>query len=234
MMRQRVRAGLLLLAVPALALLAPSGSGPYAPLLSAVADAAWLCTGWLALVAVLESGSCVPGEVGRLTARAARRVAPASVRGLVRLAVGASLAASVLSGPAALAEDRTPTVAGSSTDYLDWPGLAPTVTPPMTPTAAPTATATAAPPATAPATASAAPAAPAATAPVPTRDPQPAPRTVVVQPGDSLWSIARDALGPGATDRQVAAAWPRWWAANRPVVRDTPDLIHPGDRLTAP
>lgn len=231
-MRQRVRAGLLLLALPALALLAPSGSGPYAPLLSAVTDAAWLCTGWLALVAVLESGSCVPGEVGRLTARAARRVAPASVRGLVRLAVGASLAASVLSGPAALAEDRTPTVAGSSTDYLDWPGLAPTVTPtvttPVTPTAAPTAAATA------PATASAAPAATAATAPVPTRDPQPAPRTVVVRRGDSLWSIARDALGPGATDRQVAAAWPRWWAANRPVVRDTPDLIHPGDRLTAP
>jgi len=57
---------------------------------------------------------------------------------------------------------------------------------------------------------------------------------VVVRAGDSLWSIARRQLGPGATDRRVAQTWPRWWAANRSVVGDHPDLIHPGDRLSAP
>jgi nucleoid-associated protein YgaU len=56
----------------------------------------------------------------------------------------------------------------------------------------------------------------------------------VVHTGDSLWAIAQRELGTAATQRQVASAWPRWWSANRDVIGDDPDVIHPGDRLTAP
>jgi nucleoid-associated protein YgaU len=58
--------------------------------------------------------------------------------------------------------------------------------------------------------------------------------TVTVRAGDTLWAIAGRHLGPGATPREIAAAWPRWWAANRHTVGTDPNVIHPGQRLTAP
>lgn len=58
--------------------------------------------------------------------------------------------------------------------------------------------------------------------------------TVVVRRGDSLWRLAARHLGPGASDAEVAAAWPHWWAANRSVVGDDPNLLLPGMRLVAP
>jgi nucleoid-associated protein YgaU len=57
---------------------------------------------------------------------------------------------------------------------------------------------------------------------------------VVVHRGDSLWSIAARRLGPGASDAEVAAAWPRWYAANRAVIGPDPDLVLPGQRLRVP
>lgn len=65
---------------------------------------------------------------------------------------------------------------------------------------------------------------------------RPAPGTAVrvVRPGDSLWSITAAALGPAASHAEVAAAWPRLYAANRAVVGPDPDLIHPGQRLALP
>jgi hypothetical protein len=57
---------------------------------------------------------------------------------------------------------------------------------------------------------------------------------VVVLRGDTLWAIAARHLGPGATDAQVAAEWPRWHAANRSTIGPDPDLILPGQRLAAP
>jgi nucleoid-associated protein YgaU len=57
---------------------------------------------------------------------------------------------------------------------------------------------------------------------------------VAVRPGDSLWTLAARHLGPGATAAQVADAWPRWWAANRDVVGDDPDLLRPGQLLRPP
>ncbi|MCU1624823.1 MAG: Peptidoglycan-binding lysin domain protein [Frankiales bacterium] len=201
-MTHRVQATALLAVAPCLAALAPSAAGPTAPLLAVVSTTAWLCTGWLLLVLLLERGSQLPGAAGRLAATAAARIAPSSVRALARVAVGASLAASVLAGPAALAEDRAPTVAGSAHDSLDWPGLAPRR------------------------------AAPAPVPALPVRHVDGS--SVVVRPGDSMWAIAARALGPSAADARVAQEWPRWWAANRAVVGDHPDLIHPGDRLSAP
>jgi nucleoid-associated protein YgaU len=57
---------------------------------------------------------------------------------------------------------------------------------------------------------------------------------VVVLRGDSLWEIAARRLGPAATEAQIAAEWPRWWAANRDVIGPDPNLIRPGQRLRPP
>ncbi|PYI69264.1 hypothetical protein CVV68_02325 [Arthrobacter livingstonensis] len=57
---------------------------------------------------------------------------------------------------------------------------------------------------------------------------------VVVQGGDSLWSIVASALGPYATDVEVAQAWPEWYRANRSVIGSDPNIILPGQVLHAP
>lgn len=62
----------------------------------------------------------------------------------------------------------------------------------------------------------------------------PAVRVLTVRPGDTLWSIARGGLSADATDRAVAAAVTALYAANRQVIGDDPDLIFPGQQLTAP
>ncbi len=56
----------------------------------------------------------------------------------------------------------------------------------------------------------------------------------VVVAGDSLWAIAEQHLGAGATAAQVAAEWPRWYASNRDVVGPDPGLLRVGAVLTAP
>jgi hypothetical protein len=58
--------------------------------------------------------------------------------------------------------------------------------------------------------------------------------TVTVRRGDSLWSIAARHLGRGASDAEVARAWPHWHAANRAVIGEDPDLIRPGMQLVPP
>lgn len=58
--------------------------------------------------------------------------------------------------------------------------------------------------------------------------------TVTVMPGDTLWSISAEHLGPYATDVEIAAEWPRWYAANRQVIGADPNLVLPGHVLTAP
>lgn len=103
--------------------------------------------------------------------------------------------------------------AAGSTDPLDWPVThqpAVTLTLPS-PSAAPT-----------------------VTAPASTPAPAAAPAGYVVQPGDSLWSIAAGQLPPGASAARIATAWPTWWSANRDRLGADPDLIHPGTRLTPP
>jgi nucleoid-associated protein YgaU len=41
-------------------------------------------------------------------------------------------------------------------------------------------------------------------------------------------------MGPTATPAQVAAEWPRWYAANRDAVGPDPDLLRVGVVLEAP
>ena len=57
---------------------------------------------------------------------------------------------------------------------------------------------------------------------------------VVVRPGDSLWRIATEALGPGADDVAVAAYWQHVHQLNRHVIGADPDLIRPGQHLLTP
>lgn len=59
-------------------------------------------------------------------------------------------------------------------------------------------------------------------------------RTLLVRPGDSLWSIAQHELGPGSTDAELARDTRRLYAANRSRIGPDPDLIHPGLRLRLP
>ncbi|TDW95490.1 LysM domain-containing protein [Kribbella pratensis] len=60
------------------------------------------------------------------------------------------------------------------------------------------------------------------------------PVRVVVRKGDSLWSIAARELGPRATADAIAARWPDWYATNRQVIGNDPDLILPGQVLRIP
>ena len=58
--------------------------------------------------------------------------------------------------------------------------------------------------------------------------------SVVVRPGDSLWSISEGRLGPGATPQRVADAAERIHALNRGRIGADPDLIFVGQELSLP
>ncbi len=210
------------------------GADPTAPLLAVVALAVWACTAWLALLVLLTCLGRLPGAVGRTGQALSRRLAPAAVRTFVQVATGLTVAGTVLAGPvlsgsSAFAAEPAPPLApvsdlAAGQDLsLDWPLTSPVAATP--------------PPATS--------AGPADQDLVGTRrDPSPAgvgapsavpdASGVVVQAGDSLWDIAADALGPQASAARVAQAWPQWWQANRAVVGEDPDLIHPGTALVRP
>lgn len=223
--------GALLLAAPSpgsavAALAEPSATGDgTAPLVALVSLVAWALTAWLALVVLLAVAAHAGGRSGSAAAALARRTAPVAVRRAVEVALGLSVTAGVLAGPAVAAE---PLVGGSperppaSLDWasLDWGGAA--TTPGLDwPTASgghdgvETSV---------------------QGAPVPAGDA--APEVVVVQPGDTLWELAEQHLaerdGAAPSDAGTAAAWPAWWQANREAVGDDPDLLLPGTPLTPP
>lgn len=58
--------------------------------------------------------------------------------------------------------------------------------------------------------------------------------TVTVLAGDTLWDIAAVAMGPEATDAEIAREWPRWYEANRAIIGQTPDVLLPGQVLQPP
>jgi hypothetical protein len=61
-----------------------------------------------------------------------------------------------------------------------------------------------------------------------------APASVVVRPGDSLWSISEERLGPGATLQQIAGEVERIYTLNRDQIGPDPNLIFPGQRFSLP
>jgi len=64
--------------------------------------------------------------------------------------------------------------------------------------------------------------------------PAPRPRTVVVEPGDTLWALAAASLPPGAGAADVAARVALLHRTNRATVGPDPDLILPGQELRLP
>jgi DNA-binding CsgD family transcriptional regulator/LysM repeat protein len=67
-----------------------------------------------------------------------------------------------------------------------------------------------------------------------TKDAQKGTERIVVSPGDSLWSISSERLGPNATPQQIANAVERIYALNQNQIGADPNLIFPGQRLSAP
>ena len=63
--------------------------------------------------------------------------------------------------------------------------------------------------------------------------PEPTVRRVVVQPGDSLWSIAAEILETSDPAR-IARYWPRLHRLNRQLIGANPNLIFPGQVLELP
>ncbi|HKH78147.1 MAG TPA: LuxR C-terminal-related transcriptional regulator [Rubrobacteraceae bacterium] len=57
---------------------------------------------------------------------------------------------------------------------------------------------------------------------------------VVVRPGDSLWSISSDLLGPNASQRQIAEETGRIYALNRSLIGGDPNLIFVNQKLSLP
>lgn len=194
-----------------------------APLVALLALLGWLLTAWLAGTVALTAGGHLPGLTGRAFAAAARRVAPTTVRRTVEVALGLTVTVGVWGASPAVAAPGAAAARGTAPAAvqaaagaggagagavpglsLDW-GAAPV-----------------------PAPAAGAPDLPAATAT----------GAVVVRPGDSLWRLAEQELrrrgGAAPGDAEIAQAWPSWWAANRDVVGDDPDLIQPGTRLAPP
>jgi LysM domain len=76
--------------------------------------------------------------------------------------------------------------------------------------------------------------------PSPSKDPRPTEgavagaERVVVAPGDSLWSISAQWLGPDATTRQITDGVERIYVLNRDRIGTDPNLLFAGQRLVLP
>lgn len=187
--------------------------------------ALWVLAAWVLVALLAGWAAALPGVLGV----GARLVVCVCVPRALRAIVLGGVAGGLLLGPAVAAGaspvwPTTPPASAPTTPGPAWP----THTPPAT---APPTTATPPPAPTPPA-----PSTPAPTPPAPTT-PKTGAASVVVTPGDSLWSISGDALqaaGVTPTNAKVAAAWPTWYAANRAVIGADPGLLRPGTSLTAP
>ena len=190
---------------------------------------------WLALGVLASVLALLPGRVGAAARRTADRVAPALSRRLAAVIVGASLGGALAPGTALAGDDQIVPSADVVTAAVS-PSFLPEV---------PAATGGSG------WEHAAEPASDRVTAPgwVPDRPlvrRQPSPRLVATSPpreerpgvvvrrGDTLWAIARQHLGPGATDAEVAQEWPRWHHSNRAVIGPDPDRLLPGMVLQAP
>lgn len=171
--------------------------------------AAYAVIGWLAVGLLAALASLLPGTVGHVGARLADGVTPSVLRHLVAAAVGAALGFGT-TVPAQASGS------GSDPAGLDWPAA----------TASRQSSTTALPPS---------PAAARAPSPATVAGARPVgPDVVTVHPGDCLWSITASHLPGHPTTAQIAAHWPRWYAANRAVIGPDPGLVLPGQRLVAP
>jgi LysM repeat protein len=184
---------------------------------------AWTLAAYLAFVVSLISLAHLSQACGMATS-SLRRIAPARLRRVVDAAISVGLAGAIVGSVAATpagaattmnAVSRAPTVAGSP---FDWPGLS-IATAPARHHAHPPVHRTAP---------------PVHRTPPPVHRPSQAGGFVVVQPGDTLWSIAARRLGVEASGAAITTAWHAWYAANRSTIGPDPSLIRPGQRLATP
>lgn len=204
---------------------------------------AWLLLAWVVLILAGTALAAMPGVVGRASSRIVGAITPVAARRTARLALGVAVAAgpvALSAGPAAAHPGSAggPVATQLAGDAADLPLVERPTRPDQTPQPAePVSVAsltgdhtqqeTSTPAATRESSEAESPEAAEPDVPEP-------PAPVVVQHGDSLWTIAARHLGPGATDAQIAAAWPRWYEVNREVIGDDPDLIVPGLTLIPP
>lgn len=213
---------------------APGVAKPGDVLLVIVAVLGALLTAWLAIATSLSALAQVPGAIGTACSRLAARVTPAIVARAVALAVGSALVtagAPATASPFGTASASAPAAVMTLDRSPD-----PTFRPFTEPIPSSGSLASAPEPAFVPL----APSSPVATAPsieALEHTPRPLPEAGevhVVRRGDTLWDIAAARLGPGATPADIAAAWPRWYAANRHLIGPDPSHIVPGQRLIPP
>ncbi len=188
--------------------------GADAALVTAAATVLWLAAAWLGLGLLGVAARRLPGRTGALAARICASVLPQLV--LRFLAGSAGLGVLLAPVPAAAAGPPSSSTAATVPAPLPapvWPSATPSRSAPATPVPAPRWPSTIA-----------------QAAHNPARRAGP----VTVRPGDCLWLIAARRLGPHPTGADVAAQWPRWYAANRSVIGADPNLITPGEVLHAP
>jgi nucleoid-associated protein YgaU len=191
--------------------------GTDAALTTVTGTALWVAAAWLGLGLVSAGARRAPGRIGALANCLCAAVLPRIVLRLVAGSTGLGILLAPL--PAVATTASTAGVAAAATASEPVPVPAP-VWPSTTPPAGH------ARPVDAPRW-------PSATTPVA----HPSRRrgaSVTVQPGDCLWLIAARRLGQRASDAAVTAAWPRWYAANRPIIGADPNVILPGEVLQAP
>lgn len=188
------------------------------------AAALWLLAAWVIVGLVAALAGRLPGAAGALARRTAMIALP---RALYRAAAGAAGLGIVLSPAVASAAAPHPGGTPGASSPVPAP-LIPTssVRVPQLPIAHPPDTSDTR--------------SPDRHAPVPRPGTEPVHAlgqrtgTVTVRPGDSLWRIAAAHLGRAPSAARVAAAWPRWFGANRAVIGADPDLLLPGEVLHAP
>ncbi|PZS37068.1 MAG: hypothetical protein DLM58_00210 [Pseudonocardiales bacterium] len=206
-----------------------AGVGADAAAMTVTGAALWCVALWLGLGLLAAAATALPGQCGRLARSLTRMLLPAAMYRVVAGAAGLSvLLAPVAAGAAGASRatpSGTPAATSPSIPAPTWPTDPPTLPAPGWPSAATT------PSAGHRASSEGAPGPDARPPHPPGTEP---PRTVVVRPGDSLWAIAAAHLGPGVAPGRTAAAWPRWYSANRAVIGADPDLIRPGQQLRPP
>lgn len=217
---------------------------------TAAAALVWLVALWLALGLLASLSAAFLGRENGLLDTCARRITPALMRKLIGASVGASIALApavaaaapgymTLSAPAP-ASSLIGAGTGSPTGTAVT-GRLPDLPPPSWPLDAGGSTSEPSRPSDGshgPTSSGTNPTPPAVVAaPALPLDPEPnTPTTgsVVVKPGDSLWLLTAQRLGPSATEEQIAVGWPYWYRANRRVIGRDPNLLRPGEQLTAP
>ena len=220
-----------------------TGAAAPGPALDALLASAGLAVcGWMLLSALAAIGAHLPGTLGRMGSAATTALTPRVARRLVAVLAGTAIGAAPATTALAAAgvSDATGSrgaVVATATPSPPASGHGPqgasatsTAPGPATGSAA-AATTVSVDPAWVPTTPG-----PETTPALLTPSPrsEPAPDTVVVRRGDTLWAIAARHHGDAATDAEIARSWPRWYAVNRTVIGADPDRLVPGSQLVAP